>query len=405
MRHSPRTAERALVLALALAASACSSAAQPDDGSVGIGLLLSYTGHLTADSINSERALLMAIEAANAAGGIGGRRIHTVARDTGSDPSKVMDLARELIDARVALVIGPDADDLAIAARGVLDDHTIILPSFATSSDVLYKSRSWFVIGAPIARMACELAAQLRADDRKRPLLIFNPTGYSASIAWTLTNQYGFARFVLPTNTVPSIASVGPITSANADAFVLAATPSSAAPLVYALLANGALADPTRLYLSPTLHSPAFLDLVPRDGLSGARGVSQGTASEGPDFRARFSQRWHDEALDDAYPFYDAGALAALSLQRALARDGVLPTGTGLSPHLVAVTRAGGTPIHWNELDRGLALLRMGQDITYLGLSGQLEFDALGQTPGATTSWWTIGPAGFTPRHGNGDCQ
>jgi ABC-type branched-subunit amino acid transport system substrate-binding protein len=400
-------ARRASLLALALLAlaPACDSDGPQAEGEIKLGLLLSFTGHLTADSINSERALLMAVEAVNAAGGVGGRRLATIGRDTGSDPSKVTARARELIDAGVAVVIGPDADDLAIAARQVLDDRTIILPSFATSSDVLYKARSWFVIGAPVARMACELNAQLRADKRQNPLIILNPTGYSASIAWTLTNQYGFARVVLPSNTVPTFADVLPITSSHADAYVLAATPSSAVPLVYALLANGTLDDPTRWYLSPTLHSPVFLDLVPKGGLDGARGVSQGTAAEGPAFRTRFFERWHDEALDDAYPFYDAGALAALGLQRAITQKGAIPTGTGLSEHLIAVTRAGGTPIHWNELDKGLELLRQKQEITYLGLSGQLEFDSLGQTPGATTSWWTIGPEGFAPREGSSGCK
>ena len=30
-----------------------------------------------------------------------------------------------------------------------------------------------------------------------------------------------------------------------------------------------------------------------------------------------FQARWQDEALDDAFPFYDAGAVAVLGLQRA----------------------------------------------------------------------------------------
>jgi ABC-type branched-subunit amino acid transport system substrate-binding protein len=336
---------------------------------------------------------------------VGGRPLRTIGRDTASDPRNAPARARELIDEGAALIIGPDTDDLAIAAREVLEDRTIILPSFATSSDVLYKARSWFVIGAPIGRMACELAAQLRADGRRNPLIILNPTGYSASIAWTLTNQYGFQRYVLPASTVPTFADVLPITSSRADAFVLAATPSSAVPLVYALLANAALADPTQWYLSPTLHSPVFLDLIPKGGMAGARGVSQGTAAEGPHFRTRFAERWHDEPLDDAYPFYDAGAVAALSLQRALTQQGTIPGGTGLSEHLIAVTRPGGTPIHWNDLALGLALLRQKQEVTYLGLSGELEFDALGQTPGATTSWWTIGPEGFAPREASSECR
>jgi ABC-type branched-subunit amino acid transport system substrate-binding protein len=407
MRRLPRTGDPARVLALlGILTLACGSAPDQDQGAVSIGVLLSYTGYLSANSINSERAMLMAIEAANAAGGVGGRRVRILARDTGSDPGQVMVRSRELLDAGVALVIGPDTDDLAIAARGALQDRTIILPSFATSSDVLFKAHSWFVIGAPIGRMACELAAQLRADGRQNPMLILNPTGYNASLAWTLTNRYGLPRFVLPASEEPSAATVAFITSSQADAFVLAAFPSSAVSLVYALLANGGLSDPTRWYLSPTLHSPVFLDAVPRAMLAGTRGVSQGTIPEGVDFQARFAARWSDSALDDAYPFYDAGALAVLGLQRALSREGAIPGGTGLSKHLIAVTHAGGTPIRWNELDRGLERLRQGEEITYLGLSGQLEFDTLGQTPGASASWWTIGRDGFADRQAQGgDCR
>jgi branched-chain amino acid transport system substrate-binding protein len=391
-------------MALALAPG-CGSAPAQDEGGVAIGVLLSYTGPLTANSINSDRALRMAIETANAGGGVGGHPIRLVARDTGSDPSKVLERANELMKANVALVIGPDTDDLAIGARAALQDRTIILPSFATSSDVLYRAPSWFVIGAPIGRMACELATQLHADGRKNPLVIFNPSGYSASLAWILSNTYGIPKYVLPANEIPSTATLAPLTKANADAYVLAAFPASAVSLFDALLAKGALTDPTHWYLSPILHSPVFLDLIPRGGLAGAQGVAQGASAEGTAFRARFAERWHDEALDDAYPFYDAGALAALSLQRALTRTRTIPTGTGLSPHLMQITKKGSTEVHWFELGRGLELLRQGQEITYVGLSGQLEFDAIGQTPGATTTWWTINGSDFAVRDGASNCH
>jgi ABC-type branched-subunit amino acid transport system substrate-binding protein len=394
-----------LVAACALAATACAPDSRSDEGGIPIGVFLSYTGYLSAHSINSERALLMAIEAANTAGGVSGQRLRLVARDTGSDPSKAMARTRELIDAGVALVIGPDTSDLAIASRAALADRTVILPSYATSSDVLYKAASWFVIGATIERIACELVAQARADGRQNPLLILNPTGYNSSLAWTLTNSYGLPRFVLPTNDIPTRSTVEPIVSSHADAFVLAAFPPSATALVYALLANGALDDPTRWYLSPSLHSPVFLESLPKGSLAGARGVSQGAITEGAAFRARFTARWEDEPLDDAYPFYDAGALAVLSLQRALVHDGAIPTGAGLSKHIIAITRPGSTPVGWNDLPEGLARLRQGEDISYRGLSGRLEFDTLGQSPGALTSWWTIGADGFVLRDGKSDCR
>jgi branched-chain amino acid transport system substrate-binding protein len=394
----------AVTVATAAVWTGCMSSPEPPQGGIPIGVFLSYTGYLAADSINSERALLMAIEAANEAGGVNGQPLRIVARDTGSDPGLALTRTHELVDAGVALVIGPDTSDLAIASRGTLSDRTVILPSFATS-DVPFKSNSWFIFGASVGRIACELVTQLRADGRKNPLLIINPTGYNSSLAWILSTSYGLPKFVLPTSASPSSNAVTAVTASTADAFVLAAFPPSAISFVYALLAHAAITDPTRWYLSPTLHSPLFLNSIPKGAMYGARGVSQGSVSEVADFQARFAARWADQPLDDAYPFYDAGAVAALSLQRALSREGAVPTGNGLSKHVIAVTRDGATPIRWNELDRGLERLRAGEEITYLGLAGQLEFDSLGLSVGAITNWWTVGADGFADRARVSECK
>jgi ABC-type branched-subunit amino acid transport system substrate-binding protein len=391
----------AAVLALALA-SGCSS---DDPGEpVTIGVFLSYTGYQSAHSFNSERALIMAIDAANDGGGAGGRRLSLLFRDTGSDPGVAMSRAQQLLDGGAALIIGPDTSDLAISARPVLADRTVIMPSFATSSDVLYRLPSWFVMGTPIGRMACELMAQVRADGRQNPLLIQNPTGYNSRLAATLGNSYGLVRFVLPTQEIPTASTLAAIVTSPADGFVLAALPGSASALVYALVASGELDDPGRWYLSPTLHSPVFLDSIPEGAMTDARGVAQGAVTSAGDFDQSFTARWQDAPLDDAYAFYDAGALAALALQRALVREGSIPEGTGLSPHVIAVTRPGGVPVHWNELAQGLERLGQGEEVTYQGLSGPLEFDVQGLTGGALTTWWTIGPEGFADREATSAC-
>jgi neutral amino acid transport system substrate-binding protein len=401
-----RLAPLAVAVAVALAAGGgCDDPARPPDNAIRVGLLLSYSGYLAANSVNSERALIMAIESAHAAGGVDGRPILLLAADTRSDPAKVPLVARALVDAGADLYIGPDTADLITALRSLLGERTVMLPSFATASDIEWKPRSWFVMGASTLRVGCELVAQLKQDGRQKPLLIVNPTGYNSWLSWRLTNRYGMPRFVLPTDTPSTTATVEPITSMAADAYVLAAFPTSASSLVYALAAIGAMGDPGRWYLSPTLHTPAFVDSIPKGVLEGARGVSAGTIAGAAEFRARFAARWHDEPLDDAYPFYDAGAVAALALQRAVTLTGSVPTGTGLSEHILAVTSAAGTPIQWNEIARGLQLVRQGQEIQYNGVSGSTAFDLSGQTPAATTSWWTITPHGFADVPSTSDCR
>jgi ABC-type branched-subunit amino acid transport system substrate-binding protein len=394
----------ALLLAGALA---CEPDPARPANAIPIGLLLSYTGYLAASSVNSERALRMAIESVNAAGGVGERPLHITARDTRSDVTKVKRSTQELLDAGAALVIGPDTTDLATQVESLLKERTVLLPSSNTSSDIEWRPRgTWFVMGAGTNRLGCELVAQLKADGRHNPLVMVNPTGQNNALAWDMGVVYGFPKLVLPSD-LTDRETISSITRAMVghDSYVLAAFPSDASPLIYALTAIGQMPDPSRWYLSPTLHNPAFLDALPKGGMTGARGVANGTVSGAADFRAAFHRRWQDAPLDDAYPFYDAGALVGLALARAWRQTGAVPENTRLSRHLIAVTKAGGMPVAWNELERGLALVRDGVEIEYFGLSGTIQFDFSGQSSTTSTRWWTIDEAGFTDIAHTGACK
>jgi ABC-type branched-subunit amino acid transport system substrate-binding protein len=382
-----------LLLALGLALQGCADGMAGDEG-VAIGLLLSYSGHLAASSISSERALLMAIEAANAAGGLGGRPIQVLARDTGSSPQLVGSAVDELLRAGVAIVIGPDNTDLTAQVRPLLLDRTVILPSLNTTSDVLWKPTSWFVMGPSTSRLACELMEQLKVDGRSRPMLIANEDGQNNFLSWEIGLTYGLTREVLPKDAKLTKETLAHITSSAWDSYILAASPTSASTLVYALAALDKL-EPERWYLSPTLHTPAFIESIPKGTFTNAQGVTSGTALGSADFRVLFSEKWQDVPLDDAYAFYDAGALAVLAMQRALALEGAIPQGTGLQSHIVALTRPGGTPILWNQIGRGLELLGLGEEIEYIALSGAIEFDDVGQPKRASTRWWRINDKGF----------
>lgn len=402
-RIAKRAARLALLGGLALGgALACDDT--PSGPTIPVGLMLSYSGQLAANSINSERAFRMAIEAVNAAGGVDGRELRVLARDTRSDPQKVSQPARELLDAGVAVFVGPDTNELLNQLRSVLSDRTVVLPSFATAS-IDFKPDAWFVMGASAARVGCELVAQLKADNRLKPLVVVNASGYNSLLGYELSVRHGMPKFVLPTEEASTTSTARPIAAVAADAYVLAALPTSASPLIEALAAIGAL-DPGRWYLSPTLHTPAFLDSIPKGALQGAHGVSAGTAAGAADFRARFNARWQDVPLDDAYPFYDAAAMISLALQRVVARGGsISQAGKDLAPHLQAVSGGAGVSVRWDEIGKGLTLLRSGQEVSYAGLTGATAFDALGQIATAATNWWTIDQQGFTDIPAQSECR
>jgi branched-chain amino acid transport system substrate-binding protein len=393
-----------------LGPAGCDSAPAGPTDPIPVGLLLSFSGYNAANSINSERALTMALEVVNASGGIEGRPLQVMARDTRSQGGTgVSEPARALFKAGAAILIGPDTIDLTTQLRPALkgDEHTILLPSFGTASDVGFgnKPKDWFVMGPGTGRVACELVAQLAADGRQSALVVYNARGYNSNLSFNLGNRFGMPKFVLPAEGSSTMATVKGIVASDAEAYILAAFPADASSLIYALAADGSLGDPARWYLSPTLHNPAFLATIPKGALAGAHGVSAGTVAGAMDFRNRFAARWHDTPLDDAYPFYDAGAVAALAIERALIRQGAIPCGTGLTEHVLAVTHAGGRPIQWDELELGLALVRKGQDIEYVGLTGRLEFDASGQAPYASTKWWQIHDKGFDDIAQVSDCR
>jgi branched-chain amino acid transport system substrate-binding protein len=381
----------------------CEEATQHDP--IVVGLLLTYTGPLAASAVNSERALAMSIEQVNEAGGVNGRPLRVVPQDTRGDARKVNGPARTLLDRDPAILIGPDWGDFLSQLLPILSDRTLLLPSFGTRSDGWFKPSSWFLMGPSIPRMACELMAQVRADGRHRPLQIVSPGSYNGTLAYDLANQYSVPKHSVSQAEGP--AGIPALSRAllNADAYLLLATPEAASSLVYALSTVGALGNPARWYLSPTLHTPQFLESIPRGALQGARGVASGTAAGAADFRAAFVARWGEPPLDDAFSFYDAGAIAALALAQASRVGAGLPAGNALAPYLTAVTRPGGDLVRWNEIGRALQLLREGRQVQYVGLTGQHEFDDAGKPQNAITKWWSIADQDFVDQAHASPCK
>jgi ABC-type branched-subunit amino acid transport system substrate-binding protein len=390
-----------MVLALALAG--CDAGAAPGDD-LRIGVLLSYSGAGAANSTNSERALQLAIDSANAAGGVQGRALRLVSRDTHSDPSAVTGPAAELMSAGVSLLVGPDSPELAVPLVTPLKEQVLLLPSIATAHSPFRRPPGWFVMGTGTARYACELELQLQAHSYKKPVVLVDSNGYDSLIAWELTRRYGIPQVVLPRQASNSM-TLQPILAVGADAYVVSALPPKATSLMFAMAALGALGEPGRWYLSPALHTPAFLENIPKGMLTGAHGVAPGTVAGAAEFRGRFQARWQDLPLDDAYPFYDAAAVAVLALQRSAVREGTTAPGPGLVKHVEAVTRFGGMAVQWDQIGLGLQLLAAGQEIEYQGVTGFIRFDVSGQTPSANTKWWTVGPEGFEDVGRSGDCS
>ena len=88
---------------------------------VKVGCLAAMTGPSSAPTIGFNRGVMFAAEAINAAGGIKGRKLEIVMRDTQGDPTKAVNATQELISqAKVHAIWGPLNSGEALATTPIM---------------------------------------------------------------------------------------------------------------------------------------------------------------------------------------------------------------------------------------------------------------------------------------------
>lgn len=86
-----------------------------------IGWLAALTGPSSAPAIGFNRGVIFAAEAINAAGGVKGRKVEIVTRDTQGDPTKAVNATQEMISqAKVHAVWGPTNSGESLAITPIL---------------------------------------------------------------------------------------------------------------------------------------------------------------------------------------------------------------------------------------------------------------------------------------------
>src|SRR5262245_58196405 len=115
---------RRQALASAGAAAVVSSLAKPAvalNEPIRLGYLPALTGPSSSTGIGLTRGTLLAVQEINAAGGINGRQIELITRDTQSDPTKAVNAAAELTHGeKVSVVYGPLNSGEALAVVPLL---------------------------------------------------------------------------------------------------------------------------------------------------------------------------------------------------------------------------------------------------------------------------------------------
>ncbi|WP_159350378.1 ABC transporter substrate-binding protein [Roseomonas harenae] len=106
---------------LAASGFALASPAIAQNEPIRIGWLAALTGPSSAPAIGFDRGVRLAAEAINGAGGVRGRQIELVVRDTQGDPTKAVNAAQEMISrARVHAIWGPTNSGESLATTPIM---------------------------------------------------------------------------------------------------------------------------------------------------------------------------------------------------------------------------------------------------------------------------------------------
>ena len=368
-----------------------------------IGVLLPFTGSKAASADSYEKAMLMAVDQVNRAGGIDGHSLHLVSRDSRSDPDVAFAATQELIDdVAVNLLIGPLDPEAASVSRWYTTSRGItqVLPGIMP---LAIQPTGFIRLGPTTERLACVLADRLVKDDIDRVVVLYQNDSLYRAMASSIVSARAtlgaggsasdFSVLAVEPDQYSYRETIQLAASRLAEAVVLVADPIVAANVIQSWATTGLS---IRWYLGPLLDNEAFLANIPRGRLDGVVGLAASPRGFWPEFADAYGEVWlGDTPAGGADLFYDAVNLSALALA-ARAHFARSSTEAVELAHLMkAVSEPPGIPVPWTQVGLGLDRLAEGFDVDYAGVTGPVDVGETAEKWGYSTliGFWRVNGA------------
>jgi ABC-type branched-subunit amino acid transport system substrate-binding protein len=424
-----RTAPLAGLLSLGVAALtvACGRPAVDgiDDDAIVIGAVLPFTGEDATIGQNLEQAMLLAVEDVNRAGGVNGRKLHLISRDSNSGSERGLQSLLELLyDQQIAYLVGPEENELAdevvpdIKALDVFN----VLPGYASPSADRVGTRggAWLRLPPSARAWGCGLAELAREDEVHSANAVVAQDDFNQGIASNFGSDFvRVGGALLSSITVRAgqasyLERAARAIDAGADRTLLVVNPTVASAMITELAVDDRRGS---WMLGPTLHTPGFLENIPYQSLNGAKLVSPTLsltseceelpeAYRGPveckhdnadAFRRYYEKRWDgDSPFPQAHFYYDAVVLIAMGLQYAAAQDTPEPRAYQLQAAVLEMAAQATKRGKWKDLQSAFETLAKGEPLGYAGAAAQYEFDQFGAAEHVIFNSWHVEKEVFT---------
>lgn len=422
MPQSPFKAPRSALFALMLLGIGCApeERAVPENA-ITIGAILPFTGKEAAIGRNLEQALLLAIDDVNEAGGVEGRPLVLVTRDSNSGSQRGFDeLLQLLYTDQVDYLIGPEETELANAivpdVKGL--DVINVLPGYAAPSiEQTGNSGAWIRLAPSTGQLGCAMAKHVYRDGATTVNALTTLDDYNSSLTSDFFSNFGtLTGESLPSVSAPAGASsyarqIDQAFDYQADRTLLMAPAASASTITTEWTIGGRRGA---WYLSPLLRADVFLQNIPFGTLNGTQGLSPSLSlesecleTEDPDvlvcshanadrFSDHFANHWNgDRPFPAANFYYDAVVLLALGLASGYADEGELLRGRALRDHIRALGDEDAPPVTWHDLRGPFTEIRLGTEVRYVGAGAEYRFDKYGAAQYSIFDTWIINNDSF----------
>lgn len=294
-----------------------------------IGFLGGLSGRVSDLAIDGRNGALLAIETANLAGGIAGRKLELVVRDDEQKADVAKRVMGELADAQVEFVVGPMTSQMAVAVAPVANARQVVMLSpTATTHELSGKADHFFRVVADAPSGAAQEADQLISRGLHTLVTVGDASNRAFSDSWAdgvvkrFTERGGrvLAQFHFQSGADARLSELaGRLVAAKADVVVIVAGAVDTALIAAQLRQRNAQ---ILLAVAPWAGTEQLIQLGGK-ALDGAL-VPQyfdrdSTAGAYRDFVERYTSRFGERpgfAATNAYDSVNVG-LAALSQRQA----------------------------------------------------------------------------------------
>lgn len=361
-----------------------------------IGALMSLTGGLGPYGPSILDGAQMAVDVINAAGGVLGKQLVLVVRDTATSPDVGRDAASKLVELdRVPAIVGALSSGVTLAASSVTIPAEVVLispastaPSIPALDDNDYVFRtvvSDAVQGVVLGRLAVIL-------NYGRVSVTYVNNDYGKGLAETFKSTFEslggqVLTMVAYEENKPSYrGEVDNLLSKNPQAIVMVSYPVDGNKQIVEAVEAGYQGDflmTDGMKGEGVSPGPACLSAEEPGPLEGSYGTVASGGFKAAQFEAAYDAGGYGPST---IPYYDKAYDAVMLIALAMVRAGEA-TGPAIRDNLRAVASPPGEVVFFDEWEKAVALLQQGKEINYEGAAGSVDFKDTGDVEGNIEIW------------------